>query len=209
MKKQVLEIEARCRISDPKKFRVRLRELKTFPSFLGERGSVIETNTNFSKRKMSGITFRVRTRRFSGGRVDFSYTRKGKNQSSVLRVKKEKNKTLHSNASLKNLVLKLQNSGATRDFEYERRFMAEDYRVYKAKGGIVEIELFEFPYLGWFAEFELRRGSRKFLECVMKKFRFQLSDNLQASTKDMWKAYLCGLKRGYRLFRSKKLHFRS
>lgn len=189
MKKQILEIEARCRVADPEKFRVRLRELKTFPSFPDERGEVLETNTNFSKRKMPSITFRVRARRFQDGRVDFSYTQKGKNQSSVLRVKKEKNKTLHSNESLKNRVLKLQSSGAIRDFEYERSFEAEDYRVYKAKNGIVEIELFEFPFLGWFAEFELSRGSQKFLERVMEKFGFRFSDNIQEGTKDMWKAY--------------------
>lgn len=186
-KKKTLEIEARCKVRDPAVFRKNLFALNASALYPNERGFVIEQNFNFIKQGNSGKIFRLRLRIFPSGRKEFFYTEKGKNKGKKIREKVEINKKLTMKKFFEKFR-KFKRKKISRDFTYERQFRAEDYRSFEG----VHIELFRFPHLGWFVEFELHRGLRKDikdLKKVMAFFGFSFDDNIQESTKGMWQKY--------------------
>lgn len=182
------EIEVRFKIKNKQKFLATLKHLDSAPVFPSARGDVEEINLVFTSALRPDTTLRLRKRTFSNNTQTFVYTEKGKNTSDVVRQKQETNTPLTSGEfyiKLKELFV----HGALRDV-YERHFCAEQYRIYQG----VEIELFEFPLLGVYSEFELKRGGMKALESVVREFGFRLRDNVHESVHDL--AQKACMKRG-------------
>ncbi len=174
-----VEIEARCRVKNPVAFLKALHSLDSAAVFPDMHGWVRELNLIYSDAKHPETTIRLRRRIFPDQVTECSYAEKGKNQSNVLRVKKEKTTALNE-IEFRSRVHSCEYQ-YMRTFVYERIFDARHYQVFKG----VEIEHFLFPFLGFCAEFELRRGSEKDLKKVMSLFGYRFRDNIRESTKEM------------------------
>ena len=174
-----VEIEARCRVKNPVAFLKALHSLDSAAVFPGMHGGVRELNLIYLDAKHPETTIRLRRRIFPDQITECSYTEKGKNQSNALRVKKEKTTALNE-IEFRSRVRSYEYQ-YMRTFVYERTFDARHYQVFKG----VEIEHFLFPFLGFYAEFELCWGSEKDLKKVMSIFGYRFRDNIQESTKEM------------------------
>lgn len=170
-----IEIETRCKVKNEKEFRRIFDALDTASVFPAKRGEMEELNLVYVSHVGSNGIMRLRRRIFPDGTGTYIYTEKGKNQSVMYRKKYEMNTPLTK--KLFDEKLEELETRAFRHHVYERRFRLEDYRIYNG----VQIELFEFPFLGWYAEFELKRGTIRNLKMAMKEFGFILEDNVQES----------------------------
>lgn len=173
------EVEVRCRVKHPEKFLKILKGLDAAFVFPAKRGEVEEYNLIYKKPCADGNIARLRMRTFADGTHTYVYTEKGPNaKGNSFQQKKESNVPLKTRALFKEKLSELEER-YKRIAVYERRFRADQYRVFQG----VSIELFEFP-IGYYAEFELKHVSDgidegiNILKKVLALFKLGLRDNI-------------------------------